>query len=50
MFKLALETPSILSNPNYYENLSLKYISFMNKYMENSLLSYFFLKKLAKNK
>jgi hypothetical protein len=49
MFKIALEDPSILANPNHYENLSLKYISFIHKYMENSLLSYFFIKKLGKN-
>ena len=49
MFKVALETHEILANPDYYENLSLKYISFIHKYMENSLLSYFFIKKLGKN-
>lgn len=49
MFKIALDKPKILGNSNHYENISLKYISFINKYMENSLLSYFFLKKLGKN-
>jgi predicted nuclease of restriction endonuclease-like (RecB) superfamily len=49
MFKIALENESVVKDIRVYENLSLKYISFVQKYMENSLLSTFFLKKLANN-
>ena len=38
-----------MRDTHLYENISLKYISFIQKYMENTLLSFFLLKKLANN-
>lgn len=50
MFKWALSHPNLKKNREEYEHLSLKYISYLCKYRNNSNRAYLELKSLLSNR
>lgn len=50
LFRAALQLPRVLRNKTEFEHLSLKYVSYLAKYRNNTVMAYFELKMLLSSR